>query len=94
MKQQYVKAATNHLHSIQKEKRSLIRYDSLELKDYLNSWSNLKIEEQRFIFSVRSDMNPLNSNFKRSSNIKAEFCIEKCGKELNNDLLVWCHTHK
>ena len=42
-----------------KEKGALISYDSLDLQDYLNSCSNLTIDEQRFIFSIRSEINPL-----------------------------------
>ena len=58
--------------------------------DYLNSWSNLRIEDQRFIFSIRSEMNPIKSNFRRNNKMEAEFCIEKCGKELDNEHLTWC----
>ena len=79
MKKKAVTAAINYLNSLQKkkEKGALITYNSLELKDYLNSWSNLRIEEQRFIFSVRSEMNPLKSNFKRNNKMEAELCIQK-----------------
>ena len=92
VKKSYVKAAIKYLNSLQKkkEKGALIRYESLELQDYLNSSANLKIEEQRFIFSLRSEMNPLKSNFKRNHKMEAEFCLKKCGKELNNEHLVWC----
>ena len=36
-------------------------------------------------------MNPLKLNFSRNNKREAEFCIEKCRKELNNEHLVWCN---
>ena len=35
-------------------------------------------------------MNPLKSNFTRNHKMEAEVCLKKCGKELNNEYLVWC----
>ena len=35
-------------------------------------------------------MSPLKSNFKRNHKLETEVCLEKCGKELNNEHLVWC----
>ena len=92
MKQKAGTAAINYLNSLQKqkEKGALIIYNSLQLENPLNSWSNLRIEEQRFIFSVRSEMNPLKSNFKRNNKMEVEFCIKKFRTELDNEHLVWC----
>ena len=72
------------------EKGSGIKYESLELQDYLNPCSNLTIENQRFIFSLRCEMNPLKKNFERNKNMKQEVCIKTCLKELDNQHLTWC----
>ena len=40
------------------KKGSTISYNSIELQDYLGSYANLKIEDQRYIFNFRSEMNP------------------------------------
>ena len=70
--------------SKKKEKGARIKYDFLELKDYLNSWLNLNIEDQRIIFSIRSEMNPLKSNFRRNNKMEVEYCVKKCGQEMDN----------
>ena len=77
VKKSYVKAAIKYLNSLQKkkEKGALIRYESLELQDYLNSCANLTFEEPRFIFSLRSEMSPLTSNFKMNHKLEAEVCL-------------------
>ena len=58
VKNKAIKAGIKYLNSLQnkKEKGAKIRYESLELMDYLNSWSNIRIEDQRFIFSIRSEI--------------------------------------
>ena len=91
-KEKAVSAAIKYLNSLQKkkEKGARIKYDSLELKDYLNSWSNLNIEDQRIIFSIRSEMNPLKSNFRRNNKMEVEYCVKKCGQEIDNEHLTWC----
>ena len=63
----------------------------MKLQDYLNPCSNLKLEEQRNIFSLRSRMNELKTNFSRNHNIKSKYCLNECGKELDNEDLTWCH---
>ena len=67
-----------------------IKYDSLDIQDYLKPCANITIEEQRYLFSLRSEMNPLKANFSQNRNITRTFCIEKCSVELNNEHLVWC----
>ena len=67
-----------------------IIYESMKLNDYLNPCSNLKLEEQRNIFSLRSRMNELKTNFSRNQNINSKYCLNDCGKELNNEHLKWC----
>ena len=91
-KEKAVSAAIKYLNSLQnkKEKGGRIKYDSLELKDYLNSWSNLNIEDQRTIFSIRSEMNPLKSNFRRNNKMEVEYCVKQCGQEMDNEHLAWC----
>ena len=63
----------------------------MKLQDYLNPCSNLKLEEQRNIFSLRSRMNELKTNFSRNHNIKSKYCLNECGKELDNEHMTWCH---
>ena len=81
-----------YLHELQKkcEKGSRIQYNSLELQDYLSPSSNISIENQRFLFSIRCEMNMLKSNFTRNKSINSTFCINSCKKELNNEHLVYC----
>ena len=66
----------SEVHNILKEFDIILTELTLELKDYLKSWSNLRIEEERFIFRVKSEMNPLKSNFKRNYKMEAEGCIK------------------
>ena len=72
------------------EKASSIIYESLELQDYLKPCSNLKLEEQRSIFSLRSRMNELKSNFSRNKTLKIEYCLNICGMEIDNEHMTWC----
>ena len=72
------------------EKGSRIKYESLELQDYLNPSSNISIENQRLLFSLRCQMNILKSNFKRNTNISARYCIKSCKKEIDNEYLRDC----
>ena len=60
------------------EKVSRIKYDNLELQDYLQLSSNLKLEDQRFSvqFSLRCEMNLLKTNFKRNESIGSKICIK------------------
>ena len=37
-------------------------------------------------------MNPLKTNFSRNNKMKPEFCIEKCGKIIDNEHLTWCES--
>ena len=59
------------------EKALNIIYDTLELQDYLKSCSNLKLEEQRSIFSLRSRMNELKSNFSRNMKLKKKILFKE-----------------
>ena len=72
------------------EKGSRIKYESLELQNYLNPCSNLTIENQRFIFSLGCEMNPIKKNFERNKNMNQEVCIKTCLTELDNQHLKWC----
>ena len=42
-----------------RSKGNKIEYHAIELQDYLNPFSNLGIEEQQYIFSLRCEVNPL-----------------------------------
>ena len=92
MKQKAKIAGLKYLHKLQKkcEKGSRIQYNSLELQDYLSPSSNISLENQRFLFSIRCEMNILKLNFTRNKSIVSTFCINSCKKELNNELLVYC----
>ena len=85
-------AGVKYLKTLQKkcEKGARIVYDCLELQDYLNPFSNLKLEDQRFLFSLRCQMNILKSNFSRNKSIIPRYCIESCKKEIDNEHLVYC----
>ena len=72
------------------EKGSMIKYDCLELQDYLNPAANISIKDQRYIFSLRCEMNILKSNFKRNKNLNERYCIRSCMKEINNEHLIYC----
>ena len=85
-------AGLKYLHELQKKcgKGSRIQYNSLELQDYLSPSSNISLENQRFLFSIRCGMNILKSNFTRNKSIVSTFCINSCMKELNNEHFVYC----
>ena len=93
VKQKAFLAGINYLQAKQNscEKGSLIKYDTLELQDYLQSCANLPLEDQQLIFSYRCEMNILKSNFKRNMNIHIEYCIKECKQELDNTHLTWCN---
>ena len=55
-----------------------LSYDELELQNYLSSKSNLSIKEKSFIFSCRTRMLDVKSNFKTGQN---NLNCDKCGKE-------------
>ena len=61
VKQKAFLAGINYLQAKQNscEKGSLIKYDTLELQDYLKSCANLSLEDQPLIFSYRCEMNIL-----------------------------------
>ena len=92
VKQKSEIAGFNYLKEQQQkcEKGSRIKYESLELQDYLNPSSNILIENQRFLFSLRCEMNILKSNFKRNTNMIARYCIKSCKKEIVNEHLIYC----
>ena len=83
-------AAIKYLENITGTKEVKIIYDSLNIQDYLKPCANITIEEQRYLFSLRSEMNPLKANFSQNQNVTNTFCIEKCKVELNNEHIVWC----
>jgi hypothetical protein len=57
------------------DKGAGIIYNELELQDYLNPYSNFTLEQQSKIFSLRTKMNPLKTNFSRNKQMNPEFCI-------------------
>ena len=77
-KEKSVSASINYLQMKQRkaEKGAKIVYKSLELQDYLNPYSNLSLEDQLKIFSLRTQMNPLKSNFSKNEKIKQEICVK------------------
>ena len=92
VKTRATRAGLKYVKELQKKgtKGSLIDYDSLEVQDYLNPSSNMKIENQRYLFSLRSEMNLLHSNFSRNKSIKPTFCVKEYNIELNNEHLNYC----
>ena len=72
------------------EKGRKIDYNNLELQDYLNPCSNMNLEDQRLVFSLRCEMNPLKTNFRRNMKMKEEYCVTECMKELDNSHITWC----
>ena len=94
VKKNACKTALKYLQTKQSkgDKASSIKYESLELQDYLNPCSNITLEDQRYIFSLRSRMNELRPNFSRNRTLKSEYCVESCGEELDNEHLTWCST--
>ena len=74
-------------------KGARIKYECLELQNYLSSSSNLTREDQRLLFSLRCEMNLLKANFWRKINVWC-FCIKDCKKVLDNEHLVYCDKDK
>jgi hypothetical protein len=77
VKKQAIKASIIFLKEKQNncEKGSDINYQDFELQDYLSPSSNLSLEDQQIIFSLRSKMYPLKINFSRNENIKEVFFV-------------------
>ena len=73
-------------------KGSMINYNSPGAQDYLNPCFNLKLEEQIYMFSLRSEMNQLSTNFKRNLKMSPSFCVPECKSILDNQHLVFCPT--
>ena len=65
-------AGLKYLRNIQEKgsKGSRIEYHAVELQDYLNPYSNIGIEDQQYLFSLRCEVNPLRANFKRNKNME------------------------
>ena len=68
-----------------KEKGKLIRYDSLQMADYLLPESNLNTTDKLEMFELRAEMNPNPYNF----GLKI-FCDLGCKKFQNNKHLFYC----
>ena len=62
----------------------------LGLQDYLGSSSNISLEDQRFLFSLRCEMNQLKTNFKGNESIEPRFGIKSCKQDLDNEHLFFC----
>ena len=73
-------------------KGSMIEYNSPGAQDYLNPCLNLKFEEQIYMFSLRSEMNQLSTNFKRNLKMSPSFCVPEYKSILDNQHLVFCPT--
>ena len=71
-------------------KGSKVEYDSSSLQDYLNPYANVPIEDQRYLFSLRCEVNPLRTNFRRNLTMKELYCVKSCQTELDNEHLVYC----
>ena len=71
-------------------KGSKVEYDSLSLQENLNPYANIPIEDQRYLFSLRCEVNPLRTNFRRNSSMKEIYCVKSCQTELDNGHLVYC----
>ena len=67
-----------------------IKYTLIELQDYLNPFANLTLEDQRYIFSLRSKMNEIKNNFPKDRNMKIVYCVKQCNTELDNEHITWC----
>ena len=65
MKTQAIKASINYLKQKQGkyETGSEIKYEKLEIQDYLSPSANLTLEKQRQLFSLRCKMNQLKYKF-------------------------------
>ena len=72
------------------EKGSDIKYQDLELQDYLSPSSNLRLEDQQLIFRLRSKMNYIKVNFSRNVNLKEDFCVKSCKLKIDNEHITWC----
>ena len=92
VKKQAMKATVNYLKQKQSkcEKGSEIKYDKLEIQDYLSPSANITLEKQQQIFSLRCKMNPLKENFSRNEQIKETYCIKECQQKIDNEHLTWC----
>ena len=67
-----------------------INHKSIKLQDYLNPFANIKLEDQRYLFSLRTKNNHIKINFPKDKNMKIAYCIKKCNTELDNEHIVWC----
>ena len=65
------------------EKGTRIKYQTLEIQDYLKPRSNLNLKHWQYIFSLRCEMNPIKKNFERIIKIKQEYYIKACQWEIN-----------
>ena len=79
-------AAFTYLLSKIKSKGCEINYDKLSCQPYLLPNSELKLEDQRYIFSYRARMNQIKDNFKKMNYV--DKCI--CGLILPNEHLYMC----
>ena len=75
---------------IEKQKRGSkgvdIRYACLEVADYLLPQSNISLEDQREMFSIRCRTNQMGAN----RGIE-EYCETQCGQILNNSHIFECN---
>ena len=74
---------------IKGSKGSKIENYLLSIQDYLNPYINLSIDDQRYLFSCRCEVNPLRTNFRRNLRVKQIHCVKNCQTELDNEHLVF-----
>ena len=78
VKEKSVSASIKYLQMKQRkvEKGVEIEYETIKLQEYLNPYSNLALEGQQRIISLRTRMNPLISNFSKNERIKPKICVK------------------
>ena len=60
-------------------------YETFELADYLKPRSNRSVEDKRLIFSLRTEMNEIPSNFRNPTK-----CGQGCEHILTNKHILEC----
>ena len=70
------------------KKGSEIKYNYLQCQSYLQPHSNISVEDQRLLFSLRVRMNKIPFNF--PGNKENVNCETNCGNILNNEHILIC----
>ena len=87
VKKQANKAAFRYLLQKQEggKKGKFIKYDSIQMADYLLPECSLSVSDKREMFAFRCEMNNLPDNFGKS-----EMCEQQCQTLMNNEHLLSC----